>query len=290
MADSETVYEEITLDELVESDAGLKKLMDADTNINVKKKLQYKAGLDLAKALANKLNHLQKLGIMDQSPGSILPNHKMSKEAYVEMLETKSWETYEQIASSNGYKAPKLMNVTLPSDKLINFSIVNWDKMTQDSEMGLYIQTIDPMVWDTEDGLCNPDSTLAKEFREILGNDLLGNQLNLVPETVNVELICKLPGVSTVWHKDSLACYGMEYLGRYVDENWQDQGRQVVKYWIPVFDGSNGHIAQFGESVLHGWKAGDVYEVKPQLGHGASNFGVAPFYSLTIIGMSKDSK
>ena len=39
MADTETVYEEITLDNLVESDAGLKKLMDADTNINVKKKL-----------------------------------------------------------------------------------------------------------------------------------------------------------------------------------------------------------------------------------------------------------
>ena len=29
MADTETVYEEITLDDLVESDAGLKKLMDA---------------------------------------------------------------------------------------------------------------------------------------------------------------------------------------------------------------------------------------------------------------------
>ena len=92
------------------------------------------------------------------------------------------------------------------------------------------------------------------------------------------------------WHMDSLSCYGDDFLKEDLDDEWRYSGGQVAKYWMPVFDWSNGHILQMGDTVLHGWKSGDVYEVKPQVGHGATCFGLAPFYSLTVIGVVKDSK
>ena len=290
MANIETTEQDISLDDLLTSDKNLNEILNTETKNFTIKKLGYNAGKKLAKTLSAKLYDLQVAGIPNQSNGSLAPPDTMSKEDYVKMLKEKKWETYSKVATTRGHKAEKLMNVNLDGEKLLDWSIENFDKMTHDTPQGYNIKGRYPMEWWTEDGLTTPSCQLSLELKQIVGSDIYENKFNLIPETVNIDLICKVAGMESSWHMDSLSCYGDDFLKEDLDDEWRYSGGQVAKYWMPVFDWSNGHILQMGDTVLHGWKSGDVYEVKPQVGHGATCFGLAPFYSLTVIGVVKDSK
>ena len=145
MANIETTEQDISLDDLLTSDKNLNEILNTDTKNFTIKKLGYNAGKKLAKTLSAKLYDLQVAGIPNQSNGSLAPPDTMSKEDYVKMLKEKNWETYSKVATTRGHKAEKLMNVNLDGEKLLDWSIENFDKMTHDTPQGYNIKGRYPM-------------------------------------------------------------------------------------------------------------------------------------------------
>lgn len=65
-------------------------------------------------------------------------------------------------------------------------------------------------------------------------------------------------------------------------DRYEDHGGEVKRYWMAMEDYHWGHIFIHDAEMLHGYKAGDVFEL-PDLMHGAGNIGLDPKLSLQIM-------
>jgi hypothetical protein len=62
----------------------------------------------------------------------------------------------------------------------------------------------------------------------------------------------------------------------------KDESSEVTRFWMAVEDYHWGHIFAYDDQILHGYKAGDIFEI-PDTVHGAGNIGLYPKVSIQIV-------
>jgi hypothetical protein len=90
------------------------------------------------------------------------------------------------------------------------------------------------------------------------------------------KIYCTTPGNFEPPHKDFFPGFlgdtksdGSLWTQKDIDE----QGKKIIRAWIPLMDSKLGHILYGEEHALSTWKAGDVYELPSGEVHGFVNGG-----------------
>ena len=95
-------------------------------------------------------------------------------------------------------------------------------------------------------------------------------------------IVCKQPpGNMTPWHQDFCA----SYRERHNLDVSDDECYNIIKrFWMPLEDWKIGHFYQSNNTVLWGWKAGDLYTGPGNTPHLAASAGTEPRYFAQITG------
>ena len=67
----------------------------------------------------------------------------------------------------------------------------------------------------------------------------------------------------------------------HIDTFPEDQ--TITRYWIACEDHSPGHVFMYDKEILTNYKAGDVFEIDPNVWHGACNIGFTPKISIQVV-------
>ena len=115
------------------------------------------------------------------------------------------------------------------------------------------------------------------ELLEIFGMDNI-KKLNLIPDSVLIRLIVKLPSHGFAWHADNLRTYKNLY------PQYADTAKRI---WFPVSPWGDGHFFQISKTVISNWEPGDCYEIPIGVPHCGVNFGHAPQFTVSLTGATQ---
>ena len=116
-----------------------------------------------------------------------------------------------------------------------------------------------------------------EKLKELFGFGNL-SKLNLIPDTVLMRLIVKLPGHGIAIHLDDASTYIQKFSLEYKEK--------AKRLWFPVSQWEDGHFFQISDKVLSHWSVGDGYEIPWGVPHLGVNFGLKTQFTLNITGVT----
>ena len=229
---------------------------------------------------------------MRGTPAYLFGGSMITKDYYTTLVRQKKWEVFDKYFEGRPeYNASKLCSLSINPDDWVQFSINNFHNAQIKHECPKeYYSPGTNMLAEVSNQLGRDAGNSTdinfgvfgdtnEQLIELLGDDNI-NTLGVSKENLLVRLVVKLPGHGMAWHEDSADSYfNVKFKGISVDRT------KLVRLWFPVADWQNGHVIQIGNSVLHHWAAGDVYQIPFGIGHASHNFGYHINYTVALTGL-----
>lgn len=220
----------------------------------------------------------------------------MEKHEYKKLINEKLWEQIDNFYGDFDKKAaPYIAKIDLPApEKWIQFTVDRFDTARQSHETTLphygpdenLIATLNSNLGRNEHnsfelnyGLNDEDN---QQLVELIGYDNI-DKMGLEREGLLVRLIVNTPGHGVAWHHDAANSYFIKFPGFAKDLS------QLARLWFSVVPWQNGQVFQIGSSILHGWEAGDVWQIPWGVPHASSNFGYHMKYTVSLTGKLKSA-
>jgi len=211
--------------------------------------------------------------------------HDLEKAAYKNLLLERDSTTpnYKKLFNMDQVTEPKLLtHIDIDTDEWLDYLISNTDSaqiyenlMTNSCpeyqfiqyKMGRNEENTRKLKFDSDHGAEQKES-----LRNLIGDENF-IKIGIEPETARVSVLVHRPGHGTCWHTETSGGQ------RFVEDIKENYGR-VVSYdnikraWFSVLPWTWGQIFQIGETVLHHWNVGDVYDFDLEVPHATINFGL----------------
>jgi len=216
----------------------------------------------------------------------------MLKKEYLFYCDLRPWEFAEYAYENNSfYDLVKLPSVDIDFTNYLEFTKTYFDDAEQDweqekdhySKIGNFRAKINKLL-----GFGKHNSFVLnfgkKADTNSLLKDLFGDdnftKLNLIPDTVLMRLIVKLPGHGFPYHVDDASSYHKRFSSNLV--------KKAKRIWIPISPWADGHMFQISDKVITHWKTGDAYQIPWGVPHLGVNYGLKPQITLNITGCTNE--
>ena len=95
-------------------------------------------------------------------------------------------------------------------------------------------------------------------------------------EDYSAKIFWTKPGNFEPPHKDFFPSFLGEYREdgtKWTQQDIDNNGKKIIRAWIPLMDSKLGHLLYTHEYALSSWKKGDVFELASGQTHGFANGG-----------------
>jgi len=216
----------------------------------------------------------------------------MEYEEYKKLVDTKPWKTVEDHFDSLPVADVKLVTkLDINTPEWIQFTLDHfkdvqqkWEKPKEhyadySNELASINNVLGRNEHNTHELNYGMNGDTNQALKELLGTKNI-EKLNVIPDSVLIRFIVKMPGHGIAWHYDDAGSYKTKFSQFNFD--------RLKRYWFAVQDWKDGHAFQISKTILTHWKAGDVYEIPFGVGHASSNFGLNPQYTVSFTGVLND--
>lgn len=216
----------------------------------------------------------------------------MQKQEYLDYWNLSLWDFLPKLYDNqSSVDLISLPCVSVNYDDFVKFSIDNFDFADQDWERQKEYFTKDGNLRAKMNNLIGygkhnsfvlnfgKKENTTEKLKELLGKDNIAI-LNLIPDTILMRLIVKLPGHGFPYHIDEASSYKKSF-----SEKVANKAKRI---WIPISPWQDGHMFQISDKIITHWKSGDVYQIPWGVPHLGVNYGYAPQLTLNITGCTYD--
>lgn len=212
----------------------------------------------------------------------------MEAHEYKSIVQSNIWDDIKKHHGDlYSYQAKLLCTLDINTDEWIDWTLNNFESAIQDhlrqkphyDETNKWLteatRTLGRNEGNTQELNWGKLGSANEDFVKMLGRDNI-SKMQISQEDVLVRVICNFPGHGVPWHTDEG--------GSYLSLNPHINIEECVRLWFPLTDWHPGLAFQLGDTLIHHWNRGDVYEIPWGVPHASINFGCNIKYSVSLTG------
>ena len=220
----------------------------------------------------------------------------MEKQQYLDLLDQQPWvEADAWFGNLHKHRCQKVGNISINSTQIIEFTKNNFDLAEVCTEEVVQAH------WDEgQKILCKINQRMGRsasnttelnfgmqgdsnaQLLRIIGEHNF-QTLGLHSKHVLARLIVNMPGNGLAYHYDNPKKFYKMFPN-------VDESANVVRYWFSAIDWLPGQVMQVGDTVLHHWNKGEVYNIPWGVPHASMNFGYHIKYTIGLTGVLVDEQ